>query len=77
MFKSENASKIIFWILLMLCGFFFAQTYLSMKQLEKDVVSIRITLEKLEGSRISRQEIRELISEYHNTHPCVNASQKR
>lgn len=69
MFKGDNVVKTILTILLGITSFFAAQTYFSIKALEKDVVTIRVKLAELETSRITRQEIREIVSEYHNSHP--------
>ena len=73
----NNGTKIILGILLAVIGFFSAQTYFTIKSLEKDVITIRVKLAEFEASRISRQEIRELIAEYHNTHPCIKNSGSR
>lgn len=62
--------KVIMGILLTIVGFFVTQTYYSIKSLEKDVVTIRLKLAEFEASRISRQEIKDLIAEYHNSHVC-------
>ncbi len=67
----NNTMKIILGALLAIIGFFSAQTYFTIKSLEKDVITIRLKLAEFEASRISRSEIRELIIEYHNTHPCI------
>ena len=69
MFKNENLGKILFGVLLAITGFFSAQTYLSIKNLEKEVISIRIKLAEFEAKRIDREEIRRLIAEYHDSHP--------
>lgn len=62
--------KVIVGILLTIVGFFVTQTYYSIKSLEKDVVTIRLKLAEFEASRISRQEIKDLIAEYHSSHVC-------
>lgn len=59
----------IFGVLLTIIGFFSAQTYLSIKNLEKEVFSIRLKLTEFEAKRIDRDEIRRLIAEYHHSHP--------
>ena len=69
MLKGDNLVKIILTVLLSVVSFFVTQTYFSMKSLEKDVVTIRVKLAELETSRITRSEIREIVSEYHNSHP--------
>lgn len=72
MLKGDNLMKIVLTVLLSVVSFFVTQTYFSIKSLEKDVVTIRVKLAEFESSRISRSEIRELISEYHNSHPFAN-----
>ena len=69
MFKNENLGKILFGVLLAITGFFSAQTYLSIKNLEKEVISIRIKLAEFEAKRIDRDEIHRMIAEYHESHP--------
>ena len=69
MFKNENLGKILFGILLAVTGFFSSQTYLSIKNLEKEVISIRIKLAEFEAKRIDRDEIHRMIAEYHDNHP--------
>ena len=68
MFKNEMFGKLFFGVLLTITGFFSAQTFLSIKNLEKEVVSIRIKLAEFEAKRIDREEIRRLIAEYHDSH---------
>ena len=68
MFRNENLGKILFGVLLAVTGFFSSQTYLSIKNLEKEVISIRIKLAEFEAKRIDREEIRRLIAEYHDSH---------
>ena len=68
MFKNETFGKLFFGILLTMTGFFSAQTFLSIKTLEKEVISIRIKLAEFEAKRIDRDEIRRLIAEYHDSH---------
>jgi hypothetical protein len=64
--------KLLTGTLLAVVSFFSAQTYFSIKNLEKDVITIRLKLAEFEAPRISRAEIREIIAEYHNSHPCKN-----
>lgn len=68
--KFDIFLKVVLGILLTIVGFFVTQTYYSIKNLEKDVVTIRLKLAEFEASRISRQEIKDLIADYHNTHIC-------
>ena len=70
MFKSESIVKIILGVLLAIIGFYSAQTFYSIKALEKEVVTIRVKLAEFEAKRISREEIRNLIADYHDNHPC-------
>ncbi|MBO5724774.1 MAG: hypothetical protein J6S58_08105 [Lentisphaeria bacterium] len=68
--KFDILMKVLIGVLLAVVGFFVTQTYYSIKALEKDVVTIRLKLAEFEASRISRQEIKNLIAEYHHTHVC-------
>ena len=68
--KFDILMKVLIGVLLAVVGFFVTQTYYSIKALEKDVVTIRLKLAEFEASRISRNEIKSLIAEYHNTHVC-------
>ena len=68
MFKNETFSKLFFGVLLTMTGFFSAQTFLSIKNLEKEVISIRIKLAEFEAKRIDREDIHRMIAEYHDSH---------
>ena len=68
--------KLLTSALLAVVGFFSAQTYFSIKNLEKDVITIRMKLAEFEAQRISREEIRSLIKEYHNSHLYPNSQKK-
>ena len=68
MFKNETFGKLFFGVLLTMTGFFSAQTFLSIKNLEKEVISIRIKLAEFEAKRIDREEVHRMIAEYHNSH---------
>ncbi|MBR1951471.1 MAG: hypothetical protein IKA32_02785 [Lentisphaeria bacterium] len=72
MFKGDNILKTVMAVLLGVVSFFVTQTYYSIKSLEKDVVTIRVKLAEFEAARVTRQEIRELIAEYHESHPYKN-----
>lgn len=69
MLRADNFIKIVLTVLLSIVSFFVTQTYFSIKSLEKDVVTIRVKLAEFESSRITRNEIREIVAEYHNSHP--------
>ena len=77
MFKSESIVKIILRVLLAIIGFYSAQTFYSIKALEKEVVTIRVKLAEFEAKRISREEIRNLIADYHDNHPCYFIKKER
>ena len=77
MFKSESIVKIILGVLLAIIGFYSAQTFYSIKALEKEVVTIRVKLAEFEAKRISREEIRNLIADYHDNHPCCFIKKER
>lgn len=77
MFKSESIVKTILGVLLAIIGFYSAQTFYSIKALEKEVVTIRVKLAEFEAKRISREEIRNLIADYHDNHPCYFIKKER
>lgn len=77
MFKSESLVKIILGVLLAIIGFYSAQTFYSIKTLEKELVTIRVKLAEFEAKRISREEIRDLIADYHDNHPCYFIKKER
>jgi hypothetical protein len=64
-------------LLLGIVGFFAKETYATIKTLEKDIVSIRLKLSDLEAKRVSREEIIDIIKEYHTTHPCLNGNNNK
>lgn len=70
MLKPENISKTVIGLLLAIVGFFSVQTFLTIKGLEKEVVTIRVKLAEFEAQKITREEIRNLIADYHTSHPC-------
>lgn len=69
--KNWTSDKIILTVLLSIIGFFLMQTFFGIKNLEKDVVTIRVKLAEFEAKRISREEIEKIIREYHDSHPCI------
>jgi cell division protein FtsB len=74
--KNWTSDKIILTVLLSIIGFFLMQTFFGIKNLEKDVVTIRVKLAEFEAKRISREEIEKIIRDYHDNHPCINKRSK-
>lgn len=71
--------KLIAWffggmvvVMLSVIGFFAKETFITIKQLEKEVSTIRVKLAEFEAKRISREEIERIIKIYHDNHPCIN-----
>ena len=64
-------------ILLGVIGFFLMQTFSTIKSLEKDIITIREKLSALEATKLNRKDIMEMISDYHDHHPCINAIFKK
>lgn len=58
-------------ILLGVIGFFLMQTFSTIKNLEKDIITIREKLSALEATKLTRRDIMEMISDYHENHPCA------
>lgn len=63
-------------VMLAVIGFFCKETFATLKTLEKDVVTIRLKLQQLEDTRVSRETIEKIIKEYHDNHPCINKRSK-
>lgn len=68
--RADRLLEIFLAVLLAACAFFLAQTFSGIKSLEKEMKVVSLAIERLETSRITRQEIKELIIDYHNNHPC-------
>ena len=58
-------------VLLGVIGFFLMQTFATIKNLEKDIITIREKISAFEATRISRKDIMEMIADYHENHPCA------
>ena len=56
-------------LLLTVIGFFSAKTYASIERLSLEVSSLKYEIGKLESSRLTRQEVREIVADYHESHP--------
>lgn len=67
--KFDNFFKVFLSLLLAIIGFFLMQTFLTIKGLEKDIITIREKLSALEATKMTRKEIREMIRDYHDNHP--------
>lgn len=63
--------KAILGVMLTIICYFMAQTFATIKSLEKDVISIREKILVFEATRLSRKEIVEMIADYHTNHPCA------
>lgn len=66
--SSDMAATLVLTAVLGIIGYFLAETCNSIKTLEKDVITIREKIIAFEATRLSRQEIMTMISEYHTTH---------
>ena len=63
-------------ILLGVIGFFLMQTFATIKSLEKDIIMIREKISAFEATKLTRKDIMQMISDYHDHHPCINAVYK-
>ena len=63
--------KICLTVMLALIGFFLMQTFATIKNLEKDVITIREKISAFEAARLTRNDIMGMISDYHLNHPCL------
>jgi hypothetical protein len=68
--KFDSFLKVVLTVLLAIIGFFMMQTFATIKSLEKDIITIREKIVKIESTRVSRKDIMEMIADYHINHPC-------
>lgn len=68
--KFDNFFKLCLTVLLAVIGFFLMQTFSTIKNLEKDIITIREKISAFEATKINRKDIMEMISDYHQHHPC-------
>jgi hypothetical protein len=69
----DTIFAIVISVLLGIVGYFLKETCVAIKGLERDIITIREKMLVLEATRITRADIKEMISEYHTTHPCKGA----
>lgn len=59
-------------VLLLVISFFAKETFITIKTLEKDIVVIRERLTAIEAQKLTREQITDIIKDYHDNHPCFN-----
>lgn len=69
--NTDTITSIVLTAVLAVIGYFLMETFKSVKGLEKDVAAIRSKIMVLEATRITRENIKEMIAEYHSSHPCT------
>ena len=74
--KFDNFFKIFLAALLGLISFFLMQTFSTIKNLEKDIITIREKISAFEATRMTRKDIMEMVADYHMHHPCANDTSK-
>lgn len=57
--------------LLIIVGFFTAKTYASIERLASEVNRLSEAVITVKAAQITRDEIRQIVSDYHASHPCV------
>ena len=72
--KFDRFYKTFLAILLAGNGYFLMQTFATIKSLEKDIITIREKISAFEATRLTRQDILEMISDYHENHPCIRTA---
>lgn len=72
--KTEIVVSLVLAAILTVIGFFLKETFLAVKGLEKDIAAIREKMMVLEATRITRNDIKDMIAEYHSTHPCIRGA---
>lgn len=75
--NSDIVLSLTLTAVLAVIGYFLMETCNSIKGLEKDVVTIREKITALESKRITRNDIKEMIADYHASHPCIIGGQKK
>lgn len=74
--RFDNFFKLFLTVLLAIIGFFLMQTFSTIKSLEKDIITIREKLSALEATKLTRRDIMEMISDYHDHHPVRVSNNK-
>lgn len=74
--NADVITSIVLTAVLGVIGYFLMETCKSVKGLEKDVAAIRSEIMVLKATRITRADIKAMIIEYHNTHPCTSNAKK-
>ena len=74
--KFDNFFKIFLAALLGLISFVLMQTFSTIKNLEKDIITIREKISAFEATRMTRKDIMEMVADYHMHHPCANDTSK-
>ena len=72
--KFDRFYKTFLAILLAGNGYFLMQTFSTIKSLEKDIITIREKISVFEATRLTRQDIMEMIADYHENHPCIRTA---
>ena len=74
----DHFLKLCLTVSLAVIGFFLMQTFLAIKNLEKDIITIREKISAFEATRMTRKDIMEMISDYHENHPhYINFKRKK
>lgn len=68
--------KIGFGILIVMVGYFLSQYILKLNQIQKDLYKLQIEIVQMKAQLLDRAEIKEIIREYHDNHPCFRSDEK-
>lgn len=76
MTSNEKFYKIALTVLLAMVGYFCSQYIMKLNEIQKQISKLQIEVVKVQSQLIGRDEIRELVKEWHETHPCVVGGKK-
>lgn len=76
MTSNEKFYKIALTVLLAMVGYFCSQYVMKLNEIQKQISKLQIEVVKVQSQLISRNEIHELIKEWHETHPCLVGGNK-
>lgn len=62
--------KIGFGILIVMVGYFLSQYVIKLNEIQKDLYKLQIEIVEMKSQLLDRAEIKEIIRQYHDTHPC-------
>lgn len=68
--------KIGFGILIIMVGYFLSQYVIKLNEIQKDLYKLQIEIVEMKSQLLDRAEIKEIIRQYHDAHPCFRSNEK-